>query len=369
MVDPIEQILGLARMAPSGDNTQPVRFAVDPEARTIAVVIDPSIDLSPMNVGWRMSRMAAGASLENLIRAAEALGFAVELEIESGDSGVLAVVRLVGSGSGMGSPLVDEPVRARVTNRRVYDGRPVSAELLDRLRQVTPDLGGVSTHWITGKERMEPLARLMGESDATMFGEPSMRQAFLSNVRFDQPSLAQVEEGLSVGSLELGPGERLALGSMKRIPDRLFKLAGASVAFASKARRLVRSASGLCLVVAPDGLDATDVVVGRALQRAWLALVAEGLATQPMMSLLVLENVVDQGDRGLIEAIGRDKLTSLRDRLRQAVPEIAGGRPAWLLRFGHGQPPTGRTGRLPVEAVVTHARSLSPKVTHEPASL
>ena len=86
---------------------------------------------------------------------------------------------------------------------------------------------------------------------------------------------------------------------MKRMPDGLLKLGGLAGVFAAKARQLVRSASGLCLVVAPDGAEATDLLAGRALQRAWLALAAEGLATQPMMSLLVLENVADRGDRGL----------------------------------------------------------------------
>ena len=141
-----------------------------------------------------------------------------------------------------------------------------------------------------------------------------MRRAFLDKVRFDEPPRRRVEEGLSLGSLEV---ERLRSGwpsgSMRRMPDRLLKLGGVSRVFAGKARQLVRSASGLCLVVAPDGDESTDLTVGRALQRAWLALAAEGLATQPMMSLLVLENVADRGDRGLREALGPDKLESLRE--------------------------------------------------------
>jgi hypothetical protein len=144
----------------------------------------------------------------------------------------------------------------------------------------------------------------------------------------------------------------MALRIMRRMPDRLLKLGGVSGIFAGKARQLARSASGFCLVVAPDGDDPTDLIVGRAFQGAWLSLADLGLAAQPMMSLLVLENIADRGDRGLREAVGPDKLKALRAEFRSLAPEIDGRRPAWLMRFGHAQPPSGRTGRLPVESVV-----------------
>ena len=92
-----------------------------------------------------------------------------------------------------------------------------------------------------------------------MFGHPTMRQAFLSKIRFDRPAKSAVEEGLPVGSLEISMADRLALRVLKRMPDRLVKLGGGAALFARKARRLVGSASGICLVVAPDGEESTDV--------------------------------------------------------------------------------------------------------------
>ncbi len=344
----IDRIVAASLSAPSGDNTQPVRFRVDRQARTIGLVLDPSRDPSPMNSGQRMARIAAGAALENLVRAAGALGLGVDFGPASADE--LALVRLIGEpfgpvGAGGG-------MAGRVTNRRAYDGRPIEPDALGRLAEATSPLGGLTTHWIVDRGRIEALAGLIGRADAMMFGEPSMRRAFLAKVRFDEPAGAEVTEGLSLGSLEATAPERLALQVMQRIPDRLFRLGGAAGIFAKKSAKLVRSASGLCLVVAPDGAEASDVLVGRAMQRAWLALAAEGLAAQPMMSPAVLENVADRGEPSLREALGPDKLATLRSDLRALAPEIGARRPGWLMRFGHAPPPTGRTGRLPVEAVI-----------------
>ena len=98
-------------------------------AGTIALEVDAQRDPSPMNAGRRMSRIAVGAALENLIRKARSHG----LGRGAGTS------RL--SRPGHGPPDRDRreghgqetPWPSRVTNRRLFDGRPVPAEVLDRL--------------------------------------------------------------------------------------------------------------------------------------------------------------------------------------------------------------------------------------------
>ncbi len=76
----LASLLIAAGQAPSGDNTQPWRFVVDPESGTIALEEDATRDPSPMNAGGRMSRIAVGAALENLIRKAQSQGWGVKLE-------------------------------------------------------------------------------------------------------------------------------------------------------------------------------------------------------------------------------------------------------------------------------------------------
>ena len=60
----LETLIAAGIQAPSGDNTQPWRFMVDSQARTIAAHVDETRDPSPMNSGQRMSRIAVGAAVE-----------------------------------------------------------------------------------------------------------------------------------------------------------------------------------------------------------------------------------------------------------------------------------------------------------------
>lgn len=346
----INALLAAAVTAPSGDNMQPWRFHVNLDEPSIVAEVDPMRDCSPMNVGGRMSRIALGASLENILRAALRMG--LDAKLSPAPLPAMASVRWTGAGTVEPTP-VNSVLADRVTNRKPYDGRSLPPEILEKLQQETPAIDSVTTHWIVGAERLKTLGELIGRADGTMFGEPSIRHSFLANVRFDAPADEAVDEGLSLNSLELSGSDRISLRMMKHIPDWFLKLAGASQVFAAKARHLITSASGLCLVVAPDHLEWTDLLVGRAMERAWMGLTAHGLAAQPMMSVCVLENIRENGDEALCLSLGRNTLCEIRDQFHSLVPEIGNGRPAFLMRFGFAEPPTGRTGRLSMTAGTT----------------
>jgi nitroreductase len=345
----LEWLLSAAIRAPSGDNMQPWHFEVDPATEGITFFVDPARDPSPMNAAQRMSRVALGAALENLLRTAQRNGWEVRLN----EPAPPAVVAVQVHATDPGSRAIDSAIANRVTNRQVYDGQPVVDTVLQRLKADTPLLDGAATQWLVERERLPALANLIGRADAMMFGEPSMRRAFWANIRFDAPTDAEVEEGLSLASLELAAGERIALRMLAWLPNWLLRIGGGLRAFAARARLLVGSAAGLCLVLAPNRISAIDdVTVGRAMQRAWLALTEQGLAAQPMMTLPVLENVLDNGTPDLIESLRRRGVDDLLQEMRRLMPEIAEARLAYLLRFGKAPAPSGRTGRLPLARVV-----------------
>jgi molybdopterin/thiamine biosynthesis adenylyltransferase/nitroreductase len=350
----LEKLIAAAICAPSGDNTQPWRFVLHQELKRITVYVDEARDPSPMNAGQRMSRIACGAAVENLFRQARASGW--EAGLEEGADGALAMISLKQRGEDR--PLdrrVAETITNRVVNRRVYDGRPVDGEVLERLKRETPMLQGIRTHWICGRDMLSRLANVIAQADEIMYAEKPLRAAVMSHIRFDAAYDAEVEEGLSVASLEASAAERFGMRTMFRGPDWLFKLSGARRLLALRARTLVESSSGLCVVAMPDvgGTSQLDLLVGRAMQCAWLALHEEGLAVQPMMSLLVLANILEHGSDELIDSIGRAKVLALMNDFRRSIPEIGPGPPAFLMRFGFAPAPSGRTGRRPLTAVAT----------------
>src|SRR5262249_31217661 len=145
------------------------------------------------------------------------------------------------------------------------------------------------------------------------------------------------------------------------LSDAWFRRLGGAGSFSRLARRLVRSASGLCVVTATEDAPGTDVLVGLALQRAWLALTEGGVAPQPMMTLPVLDSVVAQSVAGSLrdpnrpgldlqsqsgpqaestmpriseksgDTLDRRLVEELFARFHELVPEAQSRRPAFLL--------------------------------------
>ena len=348
MTPALDWLLQAATLAPSGDNTQPWRFVVDESAGRISLLIDENRDPSPMNSGQRMARIALGAAVENILRTAARNGWSVQLETAPGS--ILPVIQVHAGGS---EPFQVEPeLKQRVTNRKPYDGQPIAADVLDRLKEATPSAEGVVTSWITDRNLLPAIGELVGRADGLMFGNPSMRHAFLKKVRFDRPPEEEVEEGLSLACLELSKADRVGVSMMRWMPNWLFHLAGAPKKMHAASRQLVESSAGLCVVTAEDRTPATDLAVGRTMQRAWLALAREGLATQPMMSLPVLDNALENAAPELKAAVGPEAIRTLLDEAARHF-SVARGRIAYLLRFGTTTPPTGRTARLPVSKCLT----------------
>jgi hypothetical protein len=340
----LEKLVLAAVKAPSGDNTQPWLFTLDEASSRIEIHLDATRDPSSMNAGQRMARIALGAALENLLSEAARLGFAPVLE-EAPPA--LAAVRLTAPG---GDPDLSPLLAARVTNRRAYDGRPLDPQVLAALqRESSPPVGSVTTHWIAAKERLLAFAALIGRADATMFSVPEILAAFLDKVRFDARGNAEVDDGLSLASLELSMSDLLLLPLLPRLPHALLSALGTFRIMGARSRALVAGSSALCLIVAPNGDPRTDLDVGRATERAWLALTAHGLSAQPMMSLLGLESALDHG--ALAPGRNRDAAREEGARLRALAPEIGQGRPAFLLRVGFAPPPRGRVGRRPLRDV------------------
>jgi hypothetical protein len=340
----LDTLLAAAVLAPSGDNTQPWTFVVDRKQSVVSIDVDPARDPSPMNAGQRMASIAIGAALENMVQTAEHNGWRYLLSGSAVDGPIsLALQNVVGDGA------IAPRLAERVTNRRVYDGGEVAPEVVKQLDAATGTLDGVSCRWITDRSALDRLAEMISRADALMLGTKPVRDAFLAKVRFDQPPGAVVDEGLALGSLEVSAMDQRFLKLMPYVPDALLRAMGGRRLFASVAKKLAASASGICLIGADDDSFASRVAVGRLWQRAWLALTDQGLAAQPMMSLCVLRNIQKHGTAELLEKIGRNQVEVLLQELERFCDQWQCSTADALMRFGFSAAPTTRAGRLAPE--------------------
>ncbi len=337
----IERVLEAARIAPSRDNAQPWRFVVSGE--TISFLVDAERDRVPHGAhehSSRMARLAVGASLECALLRAGRMGAVVRFEAPA--PGALVTVTITHPRR---VPEADKALMRRSTNRRAYDGRPVDDATFAWLAEATPVLDGARTSWF-GRERVRTLGPILAEGEEQLYADAALRDRELEAVRFDARDREEVTRGLSVGSLELTSAERMTLDTLRHTPQDRLAAMGAFRKMGARAQRLVESASGVC-VISTRGTDpASDVAMGRSLQRAWLALTRRGLAAQPMTAIPVLEAALEV--EGAIA--DRDRAATVVQALRGAFPNLEReSRIGAVLRFGWAPAPTAVVRRLPLE--------------------
>jgi len=350
MADVLQTLVEAAAAAPSGDNTQPWNFSVDVPHGIIQILLDETRDPSPMNAGQCMSRIAIGAAVENMLRTAEQNGWNVKAE--EGEGQTVAVLQ-VEDVQKINDLKIDSAIIARTSNRRVYDKSSVSKEVLSKLEKSSPEIEGVRTQWIVDRKRIDKLASLIGRSDALMFSAPEVRRSFLKNIVFNVEQGTKVNFGMPVGSLELDFVQKLAVKHINSFPNWLMQTPPVKYGFYSPARRLIKSASGLCLIVTPNFDNIKYFLAGRMVERAWLELTSQGFSAQPAMSIIVLQNILRNCSKELVGTLGRDKIENLLKEFHSLIGEIGEGFPIFLLRFGRAKKPSAIASRLPLKELIS----------------
>jgi hypothetical protein len=326
---------------------QPWRFVV--EGETVSFLVDHERDRSPANAGGRMACIAVGAALECALLRAGRMGSAVRF-LPPRPNALVTVA--ISQPKRVAEP--DKALVRRSTNRRLYDGRPLDDATFAWLQQATPPLDGTRTLWF-GRERVRALGPVVEQGEGVFFGEPRAREAALKAVRFDVRDNEEVDRGVSLGSLELSAAERAALDAFRRTPQDRLVASGAFEKMGAHARRLVESASGVCVVVTRGSEPAADVAVGRCMQRAWLALTRRGLVAQPMTAIPALEAMLETADREGHAMEQRDRAAAVVAACLAAFPSVEkGSRVAILMRVGKAPAPTALVRRMPLaESVAT----------------
>ena len=302
-----------AILAANPHNTQPWTFRVTDAA--IELDVDPQRRVVALDPFSRETHLGLGCALENLVLACAARGYRPAVTLLP--AGAVARVDL-DAGVPEGSELY-EAIGSRHTDRGPYDGRPVSAEVRDRLADAT-GLVGVQVQWITEDAPRAALGALLVDAAAAVTADPQQSEEGFAWFRGSRDEVERHRDGLTLDGQGMSP---LMLAGAKVLPATSRTDGDA---FWVRQTRTVHTptaaAYGVVTAADPDDV-ATRLAAGRLLQRVHLAATAGGLALQHMNQVT--------------ERIDRDRVLGnapvFAPRLAALLP--VGARPLATFRIGH----------------------------------
>ncbi|RMI34843.1 Rv1355c family protein [Nocardia stercoris] len=339
---PAEAVVACALRAPSGGNVQPWKItATDDEVR---IDLDPAASTA-MDVELRGSAVAVGAALYNARIAAAARGVLGDAEYVETPGGLTATLRLT-PGTDPELAGLYPGALARHTNRRLFDGEPIGADVLDALAAAAAEQGGL-VHAVTDRASIATAAELLGASDRIRYLDANLHAEMFAELRWPGDDL---RTGLDLRTLELKPDELAKFGIGKRadVMARLRELDAGVALGEYTVDRVVSSSAVLAVTVVPAGPepDLRDYArAGAALERLWIEAGERGLAVQPVSPVFLYAR--HKVEAHAVSPGFADTLTSIQNRFLDllAVPEheII----ALVLRLGHATTASVRSRRLP----------------------
>jgi nitroreductase len=349
-------VLELARWAPSGDNTQPWRFAVEASNRVTVYGHDTRTHCV-YDLDGHPSQISLGALLETIALAATRFGLATEIDRRSGSPDERPVFDICFRHE---PGLVEDPLAGRIQERRVQR-RPLSFRgLTAREKRALEGAVGAGFH-LSWREGWKERARFAWLNFANAKLRLTMPEAYRVhrdviewNARSSEDRIPDAALGAGAPTLKL---MRWAMESWERIAF-LNRYAGGTLAPRIELDLIPGLACAAhCVLVAqraPDRLD-DYVAAGRALQRFWLTATSLGLQFQPEYTPLIFARYAREGVRFTTGARALERADAVRSALDGLLgPEVA-TRAMFLGRIGAGTPAEARSMRLPLERLMQPA--------------
>lgn len=348
----IEEVLELARWAPSADNVQPWRFEVIGPDEVLVHGMD-SRSHCVYDLDGRITQIALGALLETLRLAAADAGRVCVVEGDDFSEGQFSTIRVaLPEHSGVvRDPLVMQ-IPHRTVQRRGMSSRPLSPDDKHALQSSLPD--GWSVRWFESVAEKVSLARVLFSNGKLRLTLPEAFPVHKETIRwgtnFAEEGIPAAAVGLDCLTLIL---TRWAMQRWSRIHFLNRYLAGTLLPCIELDAWPAMACGAIFALVSPESLDskAHYLAAGRATQRFWLTASRLGLQLQPTVSPLVFaryrrdrrEFTREQACVKLAATVSR----GLDDVLgREHVPKVG-----FMGRVGYGNGPKARSIRLPLKAL------------------
>ncbi len=346
-----DYLLQAAVRAPSGDNCQPWRFAVD--GHTVHVMLDPAADDSFFNVAQMASWISCGAAAENLALAAGRCGLSARVAMTTADRAGLEI-------SLSATDEAEDPLQRfiweRHTNRTLYDGRPLEPGAQHRI-EAAAAFHGARLLLLTDRKQIREAARLVAAADTIRSGHRALHEHLMRMIRFTSQEALSRRDGFPLKNLEAGPAGEWLLRRTRPWPVMaVLNCLGLGKMISRISYQGMCSASAIGLLKIQGGLPADFVQGGQALERVWLTAASLGLDFQPMTAITLFRLRWQLGAKADFSPAHQRLLEALWPRYERLFA-VSGDqeRHVMLFRIGHGRPVACRTLRKPVAGFISPA--------------
>lgn len=347
----IELMIQDAVKGPSGDNAQPWKFHWN--GQRLLVLHAEKLAEHSLNRHNHASMIACGALLEALRISATRFGLHTQVKLSLKNNGALASwaeVEFLASDLDV-SPLASQ-IGKRTTDRRVYKGGNISAELAAQIKQIESEFPGCHVRFQS--QQTQSFMSYFIKTEKLLWKNKKIVADLTKWMRLSEKEICNSQDGMSWRNMGMNATEAGLFRLIRRfplIPSLLWSLGfGAKIKLMGK-QAIQSSAALVCFSV--DNLSADSFCkLGQMAYRTWLLLNANGFGVQP---LSYSSSSVADVESGELLSFSKDEYETFK-KGKAIVQENFGMEsneiPVWTFRTGLSTvlPKENQTSRRPVSS-------------------
>jgi molybdopterin/thiamine biosynthesis adenylyltransferase/nitroreductase len=358
---PAEQVwkefVSAAILAPSGGNIQPWQWTASASG-PLDLYLDQARTSGLIDFEHGGSYLALGCAAENVVLAAHAAGYEIELNPfpSHGNQCHAASFRLLPSsskgGEGHRHDYLHAQVPLRHTQRNLGKRHPVPAADLEELSAAVRSVGGADIQWHTDEAILEEVARLVGAADRIRILNRVLHAEMLREVRWTASEADTQRDGIDIETLGLSPTDRAGFELCRDWSAlELISAIDGGRNLEKMAAKQMNDAAAVGLVAVDGSGAAAYFRGGRAVQRMWLTAARMGIAVHPMTALIYFfARLVRGGGQGFSQGTIAE-LEQLRSRFGTVFQLMPSAAEVLLFRIGFADGAMKRSLRRPITEV------------------
>ena len=347
------QILDFARWAPSGDNTQPWRFEII-GSNHVAVHGFDTREHCVYDLDGHPSQIAIGAMIETAAIAASHHGLRIEARKRSDSPETRPVFDLefIADSAIAADPLLDS-IKTRSVQRRPLKTQPLTIQQKQAFAAAAgPDF---TVAWLEKTSERLKVAKMLFHSAKIRLVTPEAYRVHKDIIewraQFSEDRVPDQALGTDPMTTRL---MRFVMQSWERVEmfNRYFAGTWAPRIQLDFLPGLACAGHFLLLAKTPARSIDDYVAAGRATQRFWLTATQLGLQMQPEVTPLVFTRYAREGVAFSSKPGAQQMAQQLDQRFVGVVGEHAAAHAVFMGRVGHGQQPSARSLRRPLESLL-----------------
>jgi len=354
--DVIRELVTAACAAPSTGNDQPWKWLY--RDGVLFLYHDQYRSFSFGDFQKSASFISFGAAYENLYIHALSKGiepfyeFLPNIENEK----LVAAIRFRKAGNKLNPELINlnKAIFKRHTNRNPSPKTELSLSVFQQLAAITESIQGARFQYFTDEHELKELGDIIGACDRARLLNPAGHHDFINHeMRWTTEEAKIKKDGIDVKTLGFTNSQLAALNIIRdeSVIRTINKLKG-GYGFDSLAKKIVKTASALCMITLPKYDLINFFEGGRAMERFWLEATNLNLAVHPVISPFYLFSRILHGKGEGLDPGTIQELTGLRKKMDEIAVLGNDRAEVFFTKIAVAEEPALKAYRLPIDEVL-----------------